>query len=76
MVMRKLNTQLLNEWLTINGELSREDLASKSRIKFHTLRRIVTGEKVASELEQIAICRALEMDQDELFPLTKQGKSA
>lgn len=74
--MRKLNTLKINEWLTINGELSREDLASKARIKFHTLKRIIAGEKMASELEQFALAKALEVERDVLFPITSQEKYA
>lgn len=74
--MRKLNATLFNSWLVTNGELAKEDLASKSRIKFHTVRRISMGEKMASELEQIALCKAMDIERDELFPVSKQEKSA
>ena len=74
--MRTVNTQLLNEWLAINGELAREDLASKARIKFHILKRIIAGERMPKELEQMALCKATGYDRDELFPVSKQEKSA
>lgn len=75
-LMRRINHHLLNEWLVVNGELSREDLASKARIKFHTVKRIIAGEKMPSELEQTAICQATGLKRDELFPVSKQEKSA
>ena len=72
--MRKLNAHKLNEWLAINGELSREDLASKSRIKFHILKRIIDGKRMPRELEQIALCQATGLTKDELFPLIVEIK--
>ena len=74
--MRTMNKKLLNEWITIQGELALEDLASKSRIKFHTVRRIVGGEKMPSELEQTAICKATGFERDDLFPIVQIGKQA
>ena len=71
--MRTTNLELFKNWLAINGDLSREDLAHKSRIKLHTLRRIILGEKRPNELEQMSLARALEVDRDELFPLIKQA---
>ncbi len=75
-LMRKINHTLLNEWLQVNGELAKEDLASLARIKFHTVKRIIAGEKMPSELEQTAICKATGLKRDELFPASKQEKSA
>lgn len=72
--MRVINRRLISEWLTINGELAREDLASKARIKFHTLKRILAGERVPSELEQTAICKATGLKKDDLFPTFEAGK--
>lgn len=74
--MRTLNHMLLNEWLRINGELAKEDLASKARIKFHTVKRIVTGEKMPSELEQTAICQATGLSRDDLFPTANREKAS
>jgi ribosome-binding protein aMBF1 (putative translation factor) len=74
--MRTINTTLFNSWLIAHGDLAKEDLASKARIKFHTVRRIAVGEKMPSELEQIALAKAMEIERDELFPVSKQEKSA
>jgi hypothetical protein len=70
--MRKLNTELLRQWLVINGPLSKEDLAARARIKFFTLERILRGARFATEIEQVAISRVTEIDRDELFPVRKQ----
>ena len=69
--MRKLNKTLLEQWLNDNGHLAKEDLAHYSRIGFYKLRRIIVGEKDASELEQKAICKATRLKRDDLFPLIK-----
>lgn len=74
--MRKINENLFKSWLIAHGELAKEDLASKARIKFHTVRRIAVGEKAASELEQIALSRAMEIELDQLFPLISETRSA
>lgn len=66
----------MNEWLTVNGELSREDLASKARIKFHTVKRIIEGLRMPTELEQTAICRATGLDRDALFPTVESKKES
>lgn len=66
----------MNEWLAINGELAREDLASKARIKFHTVKRICAGERMATELEQTAICRATGLGMNELFPVVENKKES
>lgn len=75
-IMRKLNANLFNSWLIANGELAKEDLASKSRIKFHTVRRIAMGEKMPTELEQIALCKAMEIERDQLFPIFDEKKQS
>jgi hypothetical protein len=74
--MRTINLETLKAWLVINGPLAKEDLCHKARIKFFTLDKIVRGTRMASELEQIAICRATGLSRDELFPISKQEKSA
>lgn len=74
--MRHVNYDKIRFWLSQNGSLAKEDLASKSRIKFFTLGRIIDGAKMPNELEQLALCKAMDMDMDELFPHTKQEKSA
>lgn len=74
--MRKINTTLFNSWLISHGDLAKEDLASKSRIKFHTVRRIALGEKMPSELEQIALCKAMEIERDQLFPIFDEKKQS
>lgn len=74
--MRTFNATLFNSWLIAHGELAKEDLASKSRIKFHTVRRIAMGEKMPTELEQIALCSAMEIDRDSLFPTSNREKAS
>jgi hypothetical protein len=74
--MRSFNKQLMDEWLAINGELAREDLASKARIKFHTVKRIVAGERKPTELEQTAICKATGLDREALFPTVERKKES
>jgi hypothetical protein len=74
--MRNFNKQLMDFWLVNNGPLAKEDLCHKARIKFFTLDKIVRGLRMPSELEQTAICKATGLERDELFPITKQEKSA
>lgn len=74
--MRTINLDNLKLWLLQNGPLAKEDLASKSRIKFYTIGRIIDGKRMPTELEQTAICRATGLERDELFPVSKQEKSA
>jgi len=74
--MRTTNLDQLNYWLSQNGQLAKEDLAYKARIKFFTLDKIIRGVRMASELEQTAICKATGFKRDELFPASKQEKSA
>lgn len=74
--MRTINLEQLHFWLSQNGPLAKEDLAYKARIKFFTLDKIVRGVRMASELEQTAICKATGLKRDELFPITKSEKSA
>jgi len=73
--MRTTNLEQLNFWLSQNGQLAKEDLAHKSRIKFFTLDKIIRGVRPASELEQAAICNATGIERDDLFPVT-QGITA
>jgi hypothetical protein len=69
--MRTTNLDQLNFWLLQNGQLAKEDLASKSRIKFFTLDKIIRGVRTASDLEQAAICSATGLKRDELFPVAQ-----
>jgi transcriptional regulator with XRE-family HTH domain len=73
--MRRINLEALKFWLSQNGSLAKEDLASRSRIKFYTIGRIIDGVREPSELEQTAICKATGLTMDELFPVSKQEKS-
>lgn len=74
--MRTVNLDKFKSWIICHGELSKEDLASRSRISFYTIDRILQGKTVPSELQQIALCKAMEIERDELFPASKQEKSA
>lgn len=74
--MRTINLDNLKLWLLQNGPLAKEDLASKSRIKFYTLGRIIDGKKMPNELEQTAICRATGLTKDELFPAVESKKQS
>lgn len=60
----------------MKGELAREDLASLARIRFHTVKRIIEGERMPSELEQTAICSATGLDRDALFPVHENKKES
>jgi hypothetical protein len=72
--MRNVNLDTLKLWLLQNGPLAKEDLASKSRIKFFTLDKIIRGVRRPSELEQIALCKATGLSRDDLFPLDQKTK--
>lgn len=72
--MRNVNLDTLKFWLVSNGPLAKEDLCSKARIKFFTLDKIVRGTRMATELEQKAICEATGLSRDELFPVCETGK--
>lgn len=74
--MRTLNLKLLNDWLEENGPRSKELLAAKAEISSFSVGRILKGEKRPTGPEQIAICLATGIKRDELFPATKQEKSA
>ncbi len=74
--MRTINLEIFKLWLVIHGELSKEDLAHKSRIRFYTIDRILQGKTMPNELQQIALCKAMDFERDELFPVSKQEKSA
>jgi transcriptional regulator with XRE-family HTH domain len=74
--MRKINLNELNLWLMNHGDLAKEDLASRARIKFHTIKRIVEGKKMPSELEQTAICKATGLSRDLLFPVVENKKES
>lgn len=73
--MRTINLETLQFWIIDNGPLAKEDLASRARIKFFTLDKVLRGVRMPSELEQMAICQATGLIRDELFPVTKQEKS-
>lgn len=69
--MRATNLDQLSYWLSQNGQLAKEDLAHKARIKFFTLDKIIRGVRMASELEQTAICKATGLKRDQLFPVAQ-----
>lgn len=72
--MRNVNLETLHFWLVNNGPLAKEDLCHKARIKFFTLDKIVRGVRMATELEQMAICSATGLKRDELFPVSEAKK--
>lgn len=74
--MRTTNLDQINFWLSQNGQLAKEDLAHKARIKFFTLDKIIRGVRVASELEQNAIATAMGISRDELFPVVENKKES
>lgn len=74
--MRTINIENLKLWLLQNGPLAKEDLASKSRIKFYTIGRIIDGKRMPNELEQTAICKATGLTIDELFPIFDEKKKS
>jgi hypothetical protein len=74
--MRTTNLNHLNFWLSQNGPLAKEDLAHEARIKFFTLDKIIRGVRMASELEQTAICRATGLKRDDLFPIANREKAS
>lgn len=74
--MRTTNFDQLNYWLAQNGQLAKEDLAHKARIKFFTLDRIIRGVRMATELEQTAICLATGLERDDLFPTVNKEKAS
>jgi hypothetical protein len=74
--MRTTNLDQLNFWLSQNGQLAKEDLAHMTRIKFFTLDKIIRGVRIASELEQTAICKATGLKRDDLFPVSSREKAS
>lgn len=74
--MRTINFTELNNWIAMNGSLAKEDLASRSRIGFHTINRILRGERMPNELQQRAICKATGLKMDELFPVVENKKES
>jgi transcriptional regulator with XRE-family HTH domain len=74
--MRTINLDKLKYWLVQNGALAKEDLASKSRIKFYTIGRIIDGKRMPTELEQTAICKATGLTKDELFPTVESKEKS
>lgn len=74
--MRTTNLDQLNYWLSQNGQLAKEDLAHKARIKFFTLDKIIRGVRMATELEQTAICKATGLKRDDLFPTANREKAS
>ena len=64
----KTNTKLLNAWLKANGKRSREELAFKSGIGFHSIVRVILGKKDPTGAEQIAICHVTGIPKELLFP--------
>jgi hypothetical protein len=73
--MRTINLNALNFWVATNGPLAKEHLASKACIKFHSLKRILEGTRMPTELEQTAICQATGLDKDTLFPVVENKKN-
>jgi hypothetical protein len=74
--MRTINLTELHFWLAANGPLAKEDLASKARIKFFTLDKIVRGVRMPTELEQRALCEATGIERDRLFPTANKEKAS
>jgi CO dehydrogenase/acetyl-CoA synthase epsilon subunit len=69
--MRTTNLEHLNFWLSQNGQLAKEDLSHMTRIKFFTLDKIIRGVRNASDIEQVAICKATGLKRDDLFPIAQ-----
>lgn len=74
--MRNVNLDAIKFWLVTNGPLAKEDLCHKTRIKFFTLDKIVRGVRMPTELEQLALAKALGVSRDELFPIAKSEKES
>jgi hypothetical protein len=74
--MRTIDLDKLRYWLAANGPLAKEDLASKARIKFFTLDKIVKGLRMPTELEQRALCEATGILRDDLFPTANREKAS
>jgi DNA-binding Xre family transcriptional regulator len=66
--MRKLNAPKLKEYLAIQGKLSKETLAVETGISFFKLERMINGKREATKPEMMALCKATEMDEEDLFP--------
>jgi hypothetical protein len=74
--MRKLNTKYFDEYAAIHGRLWREELSVASKIPFELIDRGFKGKRRFTEVEVDSLCRVLGMSMDELFPVSKQEKSA
>lgn len=74
--MRKLDAQILKNYLVIHGNLAKETLAVKSKISFVKIERLLRGVKTATELEMDSLCRVTGIDKDELFPIFDEKKES
>jgi hypothetical protein len=74
--MRKLNSELLNAYVVIKGNLGREILAVESKMSFVKIDRLLKGTRKATELEMDSLCRATGYPLDELFPVVENKKES
>ena len=76
--MRKLDRDQLNFWASRfpNESEAIANLVVGTGIGFYTLRRVFQGKREPEKAEQFALCEATGLEMDELFPISKQEKSA
>lgn len=71
-----MNTQLLKEYLVIQGKLGKETLAVKTGISFVKIERMLRGRRDATKPEMEALCRATGYKMNELFPVLENKKES
>lgn len=78
MTKRHVNKQLIREWIHINGKGSLERLAYKSGCSASLVQKLISDSYDGiPKIDVIdGICLETGYEMDELFPITKQEKSA
>lgn len=67
-----MNHEALRKWIDTNGPLGLEKLAVKSGVSSSTIRNCLRGKPPVSIPVRRALCQAMRIAEDSLFPKVRQ----
>lgn len=73
-MIRRVERQLLDEWIDRNGPDGISELAIASRVSASLIAKIRIGCVPKKEITRMKLCRAIEVTEDELFPVLPDGE--